>query len=142
MTGGVAILSTTNNIQYVGSASLQWEGQTTDLRLSYTRMIRPSFFIAAVPLLSQIVAATATHHLTESFSVLLNGNYAINQSVPDSSLVKFESYSVTPSMQYQVNRVMTATLSYTHSVYDRASLSQESSFDRNLVMLKIFAEWK
>jgi hypothetical protein len=142
MTGGVVVFSTTNNLQYVGSASLLWEGQDTDLRLSYTRMIRPSFFIAAVPLLSQVVAATATHHVTESFSVLLNGNYAINQSIPDSSLLKFESYSVTPSVLYKVNRVMTATLSYTHSVFDRTSSSQEFSFDRNIVMLRIFAEWK
>ena len=88
------------------------------------------------------MAATATHRVTESFSVVLNGNYAINQSIPDSSLLKFESYSVTPSVQYQVNQVMSATLSYTHSVFDRTFLSQESNFDRNLVMLRIFAEWK
>jgi hypothetical protein len=142
MTGGVTVLSTTNDLQYVGSASLLWKGQATDLTLSYARAIRPSFFIAAVPLLSQVVAATATHHVTESFSVLLNGNYAINQSIPDSSILMFESYSVTPSMQYRVNRVMTATLSYTHSVFDRTFSSQESSFDRNMAMLRIFAEWK
>lgn len=142
MTGGVIVFSTTNDLQYVGSASLLWEGQDTGLTLSYSRMIKPSFFIAAVPLLSQIVAATATHHVTESFSVLLNGNYAINESIPDSSLLNFESYSVTPSAQYQVNRVMTAALSYTYSLFNRTSSSQESSFDRNLVMLRIFAEWK
>jgi hypothetical protein len=142
MTGGVTVFSTINDLQYVGSASLLWKGQNTDLTLSYTRMISPSFFIAGVPLLSQVIAATATHHMTESFSVLLNGNYAVNQSIPDSSLLKFESYSVTPSMQYKVNRVMTATLSYTHSWFDQTFLSQGSSFDRNLVMLRIFAEWK
>jgi len=142
MTGGVVVFSGTNDLHYVGSAALLWKGQDTDLTLSYRRAIAPSFFIAGVPLLSQVVAATATHRVTESFSVLLNGNYAINQSIPDSSLLKFESYSVTPTMQYQVNRVMTATLSYTHSVFDRTSLSQESNFDRNLVMLRIFAEWK
>ena len=142
MTGGVSVFSTSNDLQYVGSASLLWKGQDTDLTLSYTRMIRPSFFIAAVPLLSQVVAATATHHVTESFSLLLNGRYAINQSIPDSSLLKFESYSVTPTVQYKVNRVMTATLSYTHSMFNRTFSSQESNFDRNVVMLRIFAEWK
>lgn len=142
MTGGVSVFSTTNDLQYVGSASLLWEGQDTDLTLSYRRMIAPSFFIAGVPLLSQVVTATVSHHVTESFSIVLNGRYAINQSVPDSSLLKFESYSVTPSVQYKVNRVMTATLSYTHSMFDRTSSSQESSFDRNLVMLKLLAEWK
>jgi len=67
---------------------------------------------------------------------------AINQSIPDSSLLKFESYTVTPSVQYQVNRVVTATLSYTQSVFNRTFLSQESNFDRNVVMLRIFAEWE
>lgn len=142
MTGGVTIVSTNNDLRYVGSASLLWKGQDTGLTLSYQRRITPSFSIAGVPLLSQVVAATATHHVTESFSVLLNGNYAINQSIPDSSLVQFESYSVMPSAQYRVNRVMTATLSYTHSMFNQTRLSQESNFDRNVVMLRIFAEWQ
>ena len=47
-----------------------------------------------------------------------------------------------PSAQYRVNRVMTATLSYTHSMFNQTRLSQESNFDRNVVMLRIFAEWK
>jgi hypothetical protein len=44
-------------------------------------------------------------------------------------------------MEYRVNRVMTATLSYTHSMFEQTRSSQESSFDRNIVMLRIFAEW-
>jgi hypothetical protein len=109
---------------------------------SHSRRVRPSISVAAVPILSQVVSATATHRVTELFSILLNGNYAHNQSVPDSSLQKFESYSVTSSMQYRVNSVMTARLSYTHSVFDRTFSSGESNFDRNLVMLRIIAEWK
>ena len=142
MTGGVAIFSFSSNLQYVGSASLRWEGQDADLMLSYKRLIAPSFFIASVPLLSQVVSATATHHVTSSFSIALDGRYAINQSVPDSSLLSFESYSLTPSMRYELSRIVSATLSYTHSMFSRTSLSQESIFDRNLVMLRIFAEWK
>ena len=142
MTGGVSVFSGTNDLQYLGSASLLWNGQDTDLTLSYSRVIAPSFFTAGVPLLSQLVTATATHRVTEALSLLLNGNYAINQSIPDSSLLKFESYSVTPSVQYKVNRVMTATLSYTHSMFDQTFSSQGASFDRNLVMVRLFAEWE
>jgi hypothetical protein len=126
MTGGVSVLSTTNDLHYVGSASLMWKGEDTNLTLSYSRTVRPSFSIAAATLLTQVVSATATHRVTELFSVLLNGNYAHNQSVPDSSLVKFESYSVMPSMRYRVNSVVTAALSYTHSEFDRTFSSQES----------------
>ena len=142
MTGGFTVFSGTNNLQYLGSASLLWNGQDTDLTLSYSRVIAPSFITAGVPLLSQLVTATATHRVTDSFSLSLNGNYAINQSIPDSSLLKFESYSVTPSVQYKVNRVMTATLSYTHSVFEQTFSSQGFNFDRNLVMLRLLAEWK
>lgn len=142
MTGGVAVFSNTNNLQYVGSASLLWDGQDSSLMLSYKRMIAPNFSGAAVPLLSQVVAATATHHVTRDFSVILNGRYGNNQSIPDSSLAEYKSYSVTPSAQYKVNRAMTATLSYTYSLFDRTVSSQESSFHRNIVMLRIFAEWE
>jgi len=142
VTGGFAVFATTNDLQYVGSASLLWKGEHTDLTLSYRRMIAPSFFVAATPLLSQVVTATATHHVTEPFSVSLSGNYAHSESIPDSSLLKFESYSVMPSMQYRVNQVMTATLSYAFYTLDRTTSSQTSSFDRNIVMLRIFAEWE
>lgn len=142
ITGGVTVFSAINDLQYLGSASLLWKGQDTDLTLSYRRAIMPSISVSGLPLLNQSVTAIATHHMTESFSVSLNGNYAINQSIPDSSLLKFESYSVTPAIQYKVNRIMTATLFYTHSVFTQTFSSVESSFDRNVVMLRIFAEWK
>jgi hypothetical protein len=142
LTGGVVVISTTNDLQHVGSASLLWKGEDSDIALYYRSMVVPSFSTVAVPLWSQVVTATARHRVTEYFSVLLNGNYAHNQSIPDSSILMFESYSVTPSMQYRVNSVMTATLSYTHSQFDRTFSSQESSFDRNVVMLRIFAEWQ
>ena len=142
ITGGATVFSNINDLQYLGSASLLWKGQDTDLTISYRRAIMPSISVSGVPLLNQSVTAIATHHITESFSVSLNGNYAINQSIPDSSLLKFESYSVTPSVEYKVNRIMTATLLYTHSMFSQITSSQESSFDRNVVMLRVFAEWK
>jgi hypothetical protein len=142
VTGGVIAVSGTNDLHFVGSASLLREGQDTDLMLSYTRMVTPSYSVFGVPLLSQLVAATVTHRVTESVSVSLNGKYAINESIPDSSLLKFESYSVMPSVQYKLNRVVTATVSYTHSMFSATYSSQLRSFDRNVVMLRIFAEWK
>lgn len=142
VTGGVVVFSTSNDLQYVGSADLWWGQQNTDVILSYSRGIAPSFFIAATALLSQVVTGSVTHRVTESLAVSLNGNYAVNQSVPDSSLIKFESYSVTPSVNYTISRDMTATLSYTRSEYQRTSSSQESTFDRNIVLLRLVAEWK
>lgn len=140
--GGAAVLSTGNDLQPLAVASLEWKQRETDVALSYSRIIVPSFFFLNTPLLSQVVSGTVTHRLSESLSVLLNGNYAINQSVPDGSLLKFESYSVTPSVSYKVNRIMTASVSYTHSHFLQAFSSQEFRFDRNMVLLSLFAEWK
>ena len=142
VTGGVTIFSTSNDLQYLGSASLQWGQQDTDVTLSYSRAIVPSFYIAATALMSQVVTGTVTHRATESLSMSLHGNYALNQSVPDSSLIKFESYAVTPSVNYKMSRDMTAALSYTRSQYQRTFSSQESNFDRNIVLLSLVAEWK
>ena len=140
--GGVTVLSTGNDLQPLAAASLEWKRRDTDVTLSYSRVIVPSFYFLNTPLLSQVVSGTVTHRLSESLSVLLNGNYAINQSVPDSSLLKFESYSVTPSVSYKVNRIMTATVSYTRSQFQQTFSSQEFRFDRNMVLLSLFAEWK
>ena len=68
--------------------------------------------------------------------------YALNESVPDSSLLQFESFSVTPSGSYQINRVIRATLSYTRSSFTQKFSGAGTSFDRNVVLLSFVAEWK
>jgi hypothetical protein len=142
VTGGAAVFSTSNDLQYLGSALLDWRGENTDVTLSYSRRIAPSFSVTATALLSQVVTGTVTYRPTGSLALSLNGNYAHNQSLPDSSLLKYEAYAVTPSVNYEINRVMTATLSYTHSEFQRTISSQESQFDRNIVLLRLVAEWE
>jgi hypothetical protein len=142
VTGGATVLSTSNDLQYIGSALLDWRGENTDVTLSYSRRIAPSFSVTATALLSQVVTGTVTYRPTRSLALSLTGNYAHNQSLPDSSLLKYEAYAVTPSVNYEINRVMTATLSYTHSEFQRTISSQESVFDRNIVLLRLVAEWE
>jgi hypothetical protein len=142
VTGGAAVFSTSNDLQYLGSAFLGWKGENTDLTLSYSRNIAPSFYVTATALLSQVVTGTVTYRPTGSLALSLNANYAESHSVPDSSTLKFESYSVTPRVNYEINRVMTATLSYTHSEFQRTFSSQEYQFDRNIVLLRLVAEWE
>ncbi|MGH7184332.1 MAG: outer membrane beta-barrel protein, partial [Nitrospiraceae bacterium] len=142
VTGGATVFSTSNDLRYLGSAFLSWEGEDSAVNVSYSRRIVPSFYVAATALLSQVVTATVTHRVTKSLALSLNSNYAHNQSVPDSSVLTFESYAVTPSVTYKINRVMTATLSYTHSQYQRTFSSQEFVFNRNMVILGLVAEWE
>lgn len=140
--GGFAVLSTSNDLQPLVSGTLEWRLRDTDVSLSYSRAIVPSFYFLNTPLLSQVVSGTVTHRLKEFLSVSLYASYAVNQSVPDSSLLKFESYSITPSVAYTINRTLTATLAYTHSQFQQMFSSQEFRFDRNVVLLSLVAEWK
>ena len=142
LTGGGTVLNQSNQLQYIGSASLIWKFENTNAMVSSSRAVTPSFIGSAGALVSHVVTVNAGHHITQALSVSINGNYAFNQSTPDSSLQQFKSYSVTPNVAYQINRVMTATLSYTRSHFEQTSSSQESSFDRNIVLLRLFAEWK
>ena len=140
--GGVAVLSINSDLQPLAAASLTWMLRDTDATISYSRVIVPSFLFVATPLLSQVVTGTVTHRVTNSISVSLLANYAINQSIPDSSLLKFTSYSVMPSVNYEINRTLKASLSYTWSQFQQAFASQEFGFDRNVVLLSLVAEWK
>ena len=141
VTGGVTVFDRSNNVQYQGSASLVWRGEETNLALSYSRTIMPSFYVAATALMSQMVRATASRHVTEALSLSLSGSYARNESVPDSHVLQFESYAVTPGVMYQISRVLRANLSYTHNLFDRKLFGRGYSFDRDMVLLRLTAEW-
>ena len=149
LTGGGTVLSQSNQLQYIGSASLTWKFENTDAMVSYSRAVAPSFFGSTTSvagsgtaLVSQVVTVNAAHHITQALSVSINGNYSFSESTPDSSVQQFTSYSVTPDVAYQINRVMKTTLAYTRSHFERTFSSQESSFDRNAVILRLFAEWE
>lgn len=140
--GGFNVISSSNDVNPIGAASLQWNGQYTTVSISYSRAVSPSILSVATPLLSQAVTGTVTRHMTESFSLSLSGSYAVNRSVPDSSLIRFTSYLVTPSLEYKIGPVLTATLSYTHSEFQRNFSGVSTDFNRNMVMLALSAAWE
>ena len=136
------VFSKSGETQYQGSASLDWVLRDVNANLSYSRAIAPSFLTVGVPMLTQMISATVKRQITESLTVSLGGNYAINQSVPDRSLLKFESYSVTPSIEYKLSRVVTTSLSYTRSSFTQEFSGASFAFDRNMVLVRLAAEWK
>lgn len=140
--GGFSVISPTSAVRPVAVASLRWDGQYTTVELSYARTVAPSFLFASTPLLSQAVTGMVKHKITEPLSVSLTGNYAINKSVPDSSLIRFESYSVSPSLEYRISQNLTAMLSYTHSEFQRAVSEKSFDFERKMVVLSLLAEWR
>lgn len=140
--GGFAVISPSGYVESQGAVSLEWRARYTTVLVSYSRSIAPSFLFASTPLLSQVVTATVRRQVTEPLSLLVTGSYAVNESVPDTSLLQFESYSVTPSIHYVISKTFTAGLSYTHSQFDQTIASQSFPFDRDLVQLSLVAEWK
>jgi hypothetical protein len=125
-----------------GAASVEWEGQYTSVMVSYSQTIAPSFLFVATPLLSQVVAGSVKRQITEPLSLSVTGTYAVNKSVPDSSLIQFESYAISPSINYVISKTYTATLSYTRSQFEQTAASGSFPFDRNIVQLSLVAEWK
>lgn len=140
--GGFLAISPNSTVQAVGAASLEWKRQYTTLRVSYSRSIVPSFLAVPTPLLSQAVSGTVNRQITESLSLSLSGNYSVNNSVPDSSLLHFVSYAISPSINYVIHKNFTATLSYTRSQFEQALATERFPFDRNIVQLSLVAEWK
>lgn len=140
--GGFSLISRSGSVYPVGAVSLHWEAQYTTVKISYSRAVSPSFFILATPLLSQAVTGTVKRQLSEALSLSLSGSYAKNQSIPDGSLLSFESYIVTPGVEYKIGPRLTAALSYTRSEFERTFVGQGFDFDRNMVMVNLIAEWR
>lgn len=140
--GGFSLLSQNSGIYPVSSASLVWQGQYTTVRVSFSRAVTPSFLFSGTPLLSQSVTATVIRQIAAPLSISLSGSYATNRSVPDSSLLRFESYSVSPGLEYKFTPNLTATFSYTHNEFQRDFSGKSSDFGRNMALLSIVAEWR
>jgi hypothetical protein len=137
---GMTVTEPSKSVQYSATATLGRRFQNTDASLSYSRGVYPSFFISALPLLSQVVTATVSHRLTALLTVTGNANYARNESVP-AGLLAYESYGVTVGLNYTVSRILNAALSYTNTQYNRHSLGESARFDRNMVMVMLTAVW-
>ena len=140
--GGFAVISPSGNVQSTGAVSLRWQGEYTTALVAYSRVITPSFLFVSAPLLSQVVSGTVTRRITDALSLSVDGSYALNESVPDSSLLRFKSYAISPSINYVMSKTFTAMLSYTHSQFEQTFASQSFPFDRNVVQLGLVAEWK
>jgi hypothetical protein len=140
--GGITKLGTgpTSSIQYMADASLQWKYANGTATLKYSRSVFPSFFIAAVPLLSQVLTASATYALSGNLTATGSASYARNEAVSGFPL-SFISYSASVSLTYSISRMLSATASFTHMNFDQRFLASQIEFDRNLASISLRGEW-
>lgn len=128
-------------VQHLENASVEWTSGQNQAHVTYSRSVMPSFFIAGVPLVSNMVLVGGTHNFTGRLSGNLMGSYAKNESVP-AGILEFQSYSYGPRMEYGVTESIKVSVSYTHSKFGQQFASRNFDFSRDQVMLTLHGEWK
>jgi hypothetical protein len=128
-------------IAYTGDASLQWTVENTTTIASYSRGVFPSFFIAAVPLLSQTFAVAVNHKLSQNWTLSGGVNYAQNESIP-AGIIAFNSYGGSATATYLITRTFTAKFEYTYNQFDTSFGEQSYSFDRNVVSISLSKQFQ
>ncbi|MDQ6733154.1 MAG: outer membrane beta-barrel protein [Nitrospirota bacterium] len=141
--GGLTVLDagTKPILTYIADASVQWKHEHGGVQLRYSRSILPSFFIVAVPLLSQVVTVSGTYAISGSLSATGSANYAKNESSSGQIPLSFESYSASLSLNYTITRSISTIASYTHSKFNQSFTGVETSFNRNVATLSLRGEW-
>ncbi|WP_447977186.1 hypothetical protein [Candidatus Nitrospira bockiana] len=140
VTGGVTMFSGNRDLQYVASGLIEYKERHTDYRLSYSRRVFPSFFISAVPLLSQVISAGVVHRFTDRLSVSGSLNYAKNESIP-AGVLEFLSYGGTVSVFYSINRNTSLVASYLHNEFSTDFRDNSFSFTRDAISVTLRIEW-
>ncbi|MER3424597.1 MAG: hypothetical protein C4293_16635 [Nitrospiraceae bacterium] len=138
--GGATVVTGIDQILYLANASLEWKERSTTTTINYSRSIFPSFFIAALPLVSQVVGVSVTHRFTDRLTANGNLNYAKNESTPDPVLV-FDSYGASGNVTYAITRTVSATASYRYNRFKSDFFGSGFDFDRHVISLSIRAEW-
>jgi hypothetical protein len=141
VTGGATVFSPGGNLTYLGGLTLVWHEKNTDTTLNYSRSVFPSFFIAAVPLISDVVSVSVLHRFTDKLSGGLTGNYGKNESIQGAQL-SFTSYGATANLNYAVTKRLRATLFYTHSVIKNTFAGQNLDFNRDMASVSLSYEWR
>jgi hypothetical protein len=141
--GGFTMINTGANtaLTYIVDASLQWKHEHGGAELHYSRSVFPSFFVVAVPLLSQVITVSGTYGISGNLSATASANYAKNESTSGQIPLSFESYSTSLSLNYVITRSISAMASYTHSKFNQSFTGIDTSFNRNVVTLSLRGEW-
>lgn len=127
-------------VQPIQSASIDWKSGQDEVVVRYSRSVMPSFYIAGVPLLSNMIQASMIHNVTRQLDLGLLAGYAKNESVP-SGILEYNSFMYGPRASYKMTENATLSLSYAHYSFETQFRSTAASFNRDVVMLTFHGEW-
>lgn len=139
--GVTKFLGGTQDLQYLGSASLAWQERSTTTTISFSRSVFPSFYVAAAPLISNVATLSVNHLFTEKLTGTASANYAQNEAVSGTQL-KFISYFGSAYLNYLFTKQLIGTAAYSHFVTDSSFSGQSFNFNRDLFTLTIRYEWR
>jgi uncharacterized protein (PEP-CTERM system associated) len=125
----------------LASLSVTYHERNTDVIAGYSRSIFPSFFIAAVPLLSQNLTLSVVHRFTNRWLATGSLNYAKNESVPD-PILSFNSYGGSATLSYQITQTLSAAATYTYNKFESLFFTQNFDFNRHLMSITLRKEWR
>lgn len=128
-------------LTYIADVSLEWKHQHGGATLVYSRSVFPSFFVVAVPLLSQVLTASSTYNVSRSLSLTGSASYAINESTTGQIPLSFVSSSVSVSLAYTITRSISAIASLTKSQFSQSFSGSDLTFNRNVASLSLRGEW-
>ena len=138
---GASVLEPGSEFLYIGNLSARWTRQRASTALTFSRSVFPSFFIAAVPLASNVVAASVTYRFTEKLGGGGTVNYARNESVP-AGLITFNSYGATFHLDYAVSRYTAVSAGYTYNNFETTFVGAGYEFSRSVLSASLKTEWR
>ena len=101
----------------------------------------PVFFVTPIPLVSDMITVSGTYTIAQNSSVMASLNYAKNAAAIAGSVLSFESYSASLSLNYSITRTISAIASITGSHFSQTFGQTETAFNRNLASLSLRGEW-
>jgi putative beta-barrel porin BBP2 len=142
VTAGATVVSTTDQVSELASASASWTEKSTAATLLYSRSISPSFTVSAQALVSDVVSLSVSQALTQRLSGNAQVNYARSTGASAGSDLFFQSYGGNVALYYAIFKTVSGSLSYSHFRFEQDSQTTSSAFNRDQVTLSIRAEWR
>lgn len=144
---GLSVIEGSRDPAWTARAQVLWNAQPTTMSLSYSRGLYPSFFISAGVFVSDLIAASFTHALTDSWSMSGQYSYSSNRLIADSSgagagALNSTAHNVGLSATYRFSPSISAIGSVNHSEFSFEGTGTGMAVARDFVMLQLRAEWR
>ncbi|CUQ67361.1 protein of unknown function [Candidatus Nitrospira inopinata] len=126
------------------NASLHWIGRQKSASVSFSRGLYPSFFGEAALLASNVVSGSASYRFSQKWEVALGANYAVNtrsETGAGATPLRFESIGVNGTLRYSLYRGISAAITGSHGDFTIEQSGSTLSYDRQVGMLTLTAEW-